>query len=89
MTLERRGEDLIITALPVEDMALLSLALPLTEELRAVVEALLEGRRVVVPGGALEYRRYRRTAPLGIFRKFTAMERRLREMGVCVIRQEQ
>ena len=88
MTLERRGEDLIITALPIEDMALLSQALPLTAELKSVLEALLEGRRVVVKGSALEYRRYRRTAPLGIFRKFTAMERRLREMGVCVIRQE-
>lgn len=87
MTIERRGEGLIITALPLEDMALLSLALPLTAELRMVLEALLEGRRVWIPGAALEYRRYRHTAPLGIFRKFTAMERRLRELGICVVRQ--
>ena len=84
MTLERRGEDLIITALPIEDMALLSQALPLTAELKSVLEALLEGRRVVVKGSALEYRRYRRTAPLGIYQKCAGLERRLREMGICV-----
>ena len=33
---------------------------------------------------ALEYRRYRRTAPLGIYQNCAGLERRLREMGICV-----
>ena len=46
--------------------------------------ALLAGARVRVERDALEYRRYRRTAPLGIYQKCAGLERRLREMGICV-----
>ena len=42
------------------------------------------GARVRVERDALEYRRYRRTAPLGIYQKCAGLERRLREMGICV-----
>ena len=41
-------------------------------------------QRVRVERDALEYRRYRRTAPLGIYQKCAGLERRLREMGICV-----
>lgn len=82
MTLQERGKALIITALPLEDMALLALGIPLTEDLGRVLTALMEGRRVAVTAGAMEYRRFRRTAPLGVYRKFVALERQLHEMGV-------
>ena len=82
MTLEERGGDLIITHLPVEQMALLSLGAALTEEERAVLLALLEGRRVYLADGALEYKQYARTAERGIYVRFTAMERELRELGI-------
>ncbi len=82
MTLEERGGDLIITHLPVEQMALLSLGAALTEEERAVLLALLEGRRVYLADGALEYKQYARTAERGIYIRFTAMERELRELGI-------
>ena len=49
-----------------------------------VLAALLAGARVRVGREALEYRRYRRTAPLGIYQKCAGLERRLREMGICV-----
>ena len=83
MTLQETPSGLLITHLPLEDMALLALALPLTESVQRVLTALLEGRRVAVADDALEYKRYRRTAPLGIYRKFVAMERQLHEMGLA------
>ena len=49
-----------------------------------VLAALLAGARVRVERDALEYRRYRRTAPLGIYQNCAGLERRLREMGICV-----
>ena len=50
-----------------------------------VLAALLAGARVCLDRRAMEYRRYRRTAPAGIYRRCLSLERRLREMGVCVI----
>ena len=85
MTLERRREGLVITSLPLQDMALLSLAVPLSPEGEAVLAALLRGEKVFVLPQGLEYKRYRRTAPRGST-KFTAMERRLREMGIGLLR---
>ena len=43
MTLERRREGLVITSLPLQDMALLSLAVPLSPEGEAVLAALRPG----------------------------------------------
>jgi hypothetical protein len=86
MTLERRREGLVITSLPLQDMALLSLAVPLSLEGEAVLAALLRGEKVFVLPQGLEYKRYRRTAPRGVYEKFTAMERRLREMGIGLLR---
>lgn len=43
MTLTERDGALVITALPLEDMALLALAVPLTTELERVLTALLSG----------------------------------------------
>ena len=83
MTLEERGDALVITRLPLEQMGLLALGLALTGEERRVLEALLKVR--VLETG-LEYKEYRKTAPLGVYRKFVALERELREMGVCVVR---
>lgn len=82
MTLQETPSGLLITHLPLEDMALLALALPLTESVQRVLTALLEGRRVAVADSAFEYKHYRRTAPLGVYRKFVAMERQLHEMGL-------
>ncbi len=83
--LEQKG-SLIITALPLEDMALLALGIPLDESLKRVLTALLEGRRVAVTSQAFEYKRYRQSAPLGIYQKFVAMERQLHEMGLAKAR---
>lgn len=82
MTLTERNGALVITALPLEDMALLALGIPLTGELDQVLRALLSGQRVAVTADAFEYKDYRRTAPLGVYQKFTAMERQLRTMGL-------
>ena len=71
MRLEWRGRTLVITWLPVGAMGRLA--------------ALLAGARVYLDRRAMEYRRYRRTAPAGIYRRCLSLERRLREMGVCVI----
>lgn len=86
MTVETRGDALIITELPVEQMALLSLGLALGEGERRVLRALLEGRRVYVREEGLEYKRYCRTAPQGVYVRCTAMERQLRELGVVKLR---
>lgn len=83
MTLEERDGGLVITWLPVEQMALLSLGLALTEEERRVLSALLEGRRVSLAEGALEYKQYARTAERGVYIRFTSMERELRELGIA------
>ncbi len=82
MTLEEREGALHITFLPVEQMALLSLGLALTQEEKQVLSALLEGKRVYLPEEALEYKRYARTAERGVYIRLTAMERELRELGV-------
>ena len=86
MKLEQNGDDLIITHLPVEQMGILALGLVLEPEERQVLEALLSGRKVRVLETGLEYKQYKKTAPMGVFQKFVALERELREMGICVIR---
>jgi hypothetical protein len=86
MTLEQRTGELAITWLPVEQMGLLSLGLALGPEEKTVLEALLRGERVTLAQEGLEYKKFKKTAPLGIYQKFVAMERELREMGVIVTR---
>ncbi|HIT56410.1 MAG TPA: hypothetical protein IAA94_00395 [Candidatus Galloscillospira stercoripullorum] len=86
MTLEKREGCLIITSLPVEQMALLTLGLALGEEARTVLGALLAGEKVYLREEALEYKRYARTAPQGVYVRFTALERELREMGLIKLR---
>ena len=51
-----------------------------------VLAALLAGVRVYIPREALEYRQFRKTAPLGVYRRLMVLERELREMGVIVVR---
>ena len=85
MTLEWRGRTLVITWLPVASMGRLAACAPQTAAETEVLAALLAGARVCLDRRALEYRRYRRTAPAGIYRRCLGLERRLREMGVCVI----
>ena len=82
MTLEWRGRTLVITSLPVASMGRLAAWAPQTAEEAEVLAALLAGARVVAGREALEYRRYRRTAPLGVYQTCAALERRLREMGI-------
>ena len=53
---------------------------------RIRLRALLEGKKVRVLESGLEYKDYRKSAPLGIYQKFSALERGLREMGICVVR---
>ena len=86
MEMEERDGALVITGLPVEQMGVLALGLALTGEEKRVLEALLSGRKVKVLETGLEYKNYRKTAPLGVYQKFTALERELREMGICVVR---
>ena len=86
MELEAREGGLVVTRLPVEQMGSLSLGLALTDEEGAVLRALLEGKKVQVLESGLEYKDYRKCAPLGIYQKFMALERGLREMGICVVR---
>ena len=64
MTLERRREGLVITSLPLQDMALLSLAVPLSPEGEAVLAALLRGEKVFVLPQGLELPPHR--APGGV-----------------------
>ena len=85
MTLEWRGRTLHITWLPVAAMGRLASLAPAGAEETQVLAALLAGARVCLDRRALEYRRYRRTAPAGIFRRCLTLERRLRDMGICVI----
>lgn len=86
MTLERRGDRLVITSLPIQEMALLSLAAPLTPEGEQVLRALLRGEAVWACVNGLEYKQYRRSAPRGVYQAFVSMERRLREMGIGLLR---
>lgn len=86
MTLERMENGLRITFLPVEQMAVLALALALAPEEKEVLEALLAGKRVELLEDGLEYKNYRKSAPMGVYRKFVSLERELRELGVVVIR---
>ena len=84
MTLEWRGRTLYITRLEVPEMGRLAACAPQTAEEAEVLAALLAGARVCLGREGLEYRRYRRTAPHGIYRRCMALERELREMGICV-----
>ena len=83
MTLEWRGRVLHITWLPVSAMGRLAALAPAGPAAAEVLAALLAGARVCLDRRALEYRRYRRTAPAGIYRRCLALERRLGEMGIC------
>ena len=85
MRLEWRGRTLVITWLPVDSMGRLAALAPGSPGETEVLAALLAGARVYLNRQAMEYRRYRRTAPAGIYRRCLSLERRLREMGVCVI----
>ena len=86
MELEERDGALVITRLPVEQMGALALGLALSDQEERVYRALLEGKKVKVLETGLEYKGYRKTAPLGVYQKFTSLERELREMGICVVR---
>lgn len=85
MRLEWWGRTLVITWLPVDAMGRLAALAPGSPGETEVLAALLAGARVCLNRQAMEYRRYRRTAPAGIYRRCLSLERRLREMGVCVI----
>ena len=85
MELEERDGALVITRLPVEQMGALALGLALSDQEERVYRALLEGKKVKVLETGLEYKEYRKTAPLGVYQKFTSLERELREMGICVV----
>lgn len=82
MTLEWQGSTLVITWLPVDAMGRLAAWAPATRAEYEVLAALLAGARVCLGREALAYRRYRRTAPQGVYRACVALERRLREMGI-------
>ena len=75
-----------ITSLPVETMGRLVSCTPQGREETEVLAALLAGVRVYVPRDGLEYRQYRKTAPLGVYRRLVVLERELREMGIIVVR---
>ena len=85
MRLEWRGRTLVITWLPVDSMGRLAALAPGSPGETEAPAALLAGARVYLNRQAMEYRRYRRSAPAGIYRRCLSLERRRREMGVCVI----
>ncbi|WP_242965679.1 hypothetical protein [Flavonifractor sp. An4] len=74
----------MITWLPVGAMGRLAALAPASRGETEVLAALLAGARVCLERKALEYRLYRRTAPPSIYRRCLALERQLREMGICV-----
>ncbi len=86
MTVEKRRQGLVITRLPAEEMGLLAAGVGLDAGGRAVIAALLRGERVYLPDAALDYRRWRKSAGMGIYTKFFAMERAIREMGVIRVK---
>ena len=86
MTCEWRGKTLWILNLPVDAMGRLTVCSPRGEEETEVFAALLAGARVCALREGLEYRRYRKTAPVGVYRRLMVLERELREMGVIVVR---
>ncbi|MCI8594962.1 MAG: hypothetical protein HFF09_06900 [Oscillospiraceae bacterium] len=79
---ERPNGNLLIRRIMVEELALLSLCLPLTPDCKRVMDALLAGRRVAITADAPEHKQYRRTAPRAVYQKFVAMERELHALGV-------
>lgn len=86
MTVEWRRRALFITWLPVASMGRLAACAPQTPEEHEVLAALLAGAKVYLGREALEYKRCRRTAPREIYARLMGLERRLREMGICVAR---
>lgn len=86
MTAEWRGRTLWITRLPVDAMGRLVNCAPRGREETEVLSALLAGVRVYALRDGLEYRQYRKSAPLGVYRRLVVLERELREMGVIVVR---
>lgn len=86
MTVRWQGNCLWIMTLPVDAMGRLASCAPQGEAETEVLAALLAGARVLVPREGLEYRQYRKSAPLGVYRRCMALERKLREMGVLVVR---
>ena len=86
MTIEWRRRALHITWLPVASMGRLASCAPLTDEEEEVLAALLAGAKVCMSREALEYKRYRKTASREIYPRLAGLERRLREMGICVTR---
>ena len=86
MTAYWRGRTLWVPVLPVAAMGRLAACAPQGRAEAEVLAALLAGARVCVPREGLEYRRCRKSAPLGMYRRCVALERELREMGVIVVR---
>ena len=86
MTLQWRGRSLWVLEFPVAAMGRLAGCAPADREEAEVLAALLAGAKVYAPWEGLEYRRYRKSAPLGVYRRCVALERELREMGVIVVR---
>ena len=86
MTLQWIGKALWITRFPVDAMGRLVGCIPQGREETEVLAALLAGARVYALREGLEYRQYRKTAPLGIYRRLMVLERELREMGITVVR---
>ena len=86
MTVCWRGNSLWITSLPIDAMGRLASCAPRERAELEVWAALLAGARVCVPREALVYRAYRKSAPIGVYRKCVALERELREMGLIVVR---
>jgi hypothetical protein len=86
VTAHWQGGSLWITDLPVDAMGRIAGCAPQGREETQVLAALLAGARVLALREALEYRKYRKTAPAGVYRRCVALERKLREMGVIVVR---
>jgi len=86
VTAQWRGRNLWVMSLCVDEMGRLANCAPQTTQETEVLAALLAGARVYLLRDGLQYRQYRKSAPLGVYRRLVALERELREMGVIVVR---
>ena len=82
MKTEWREGALYILSLPLDAMGRLAACAPGTPAETEVLAALLAGAKVYLCPGALAYKHYRSAAGDGIYTRCTALERKLREMGI-------
>lgn len=87
LTSPDRGDwDILLAAqLPVRTMAYTALLLPDENLSKALIQGLLEGKKVYLLESGLEYRGYRRTASKTLYQKYQEYEDILRRYGCEIV----